>query len=66
MANGMANTVKSVANKAETMANTEKSHTEIIEDSASVSHIATGGTYRYRDAEKRRAYMREYMRNRRI
>jgi hypothetical protein len=44
------------------MADAEKPHTEIIEDSPSVSHIATGVTYRYRDVEKRREYMRLKMR----
>ena len=47
---GMANAVNNVANKPADMANNPE-------------HVAN--TYKYRDADKRRAYMREYMRKRR-
>ena len=47
--NGMANAVPDVANS---MANSDPG-------------MANSTTYRYRDAEKRRGYQREYMRRRR-
>jgi hypothetical protein len=50
-----------VHNCTHTMANTQ----DVVANTASGMANVTPGTYKYRDAEKRRAYMREYMRGKR-
>ena len=54
MANSMANTPPDMANTGDSMANTVSSMAN-----------SSAGAYRYRDPDARRAYMREYMRQRR-
>ena len=56
----VANTIKIMANIESDMANNE-----IPESTLRVTSTDASSTYRYRDAESRRLYQREYMRKRR-
>lgn len=60
---GMANGVTiTVANTPAPMANTQPDMANVTDD---VPGVGPASTYRYRDTEERRTYMRDYMRRRR-
>jgi len=62
MANSVANTEKPMANKGDDMAN---GMANVVTTTHLLTSQRVGKTYRYRDPEGRRSYMKEYMRKRR-
>ena len=64
VANKVANSIEIMANKKSDVANKVANSIEIMANKKSdVANISS--TYRYRDADKRRSYQRDYMRERR-